>query len=81
MTSLLYSFIIPVYNRPDEIAELLESLTFLNGNETFEVVVIEDGSSLTCEEECDRFRESVNIQYHYKANSGPGDSQFWNECG
>ncbi len=71
----LFSFIIPVYNRPDEIEELLESLVKLEGAHRFEVVVIEDGSIEKCEEICSRFRESVTIQYHYKSNSGPGDSR------
>ncbi len=71
----LFSFIIPVYNRPDEIEELLESLTALHGEHRFEVVVVEDGSSDRCEDICSRFRESVTIQYHYKNNSGPGDSR------
>lgn len=75
MTALHYSFIIPVYNRPDEVAELLESLTHIKGDYSFEVVVVEDGSTETCESICERFRESVPIQYHFKTNSGPGDSR------
>ena len=75
MNANLFSFIIPVYNRPDEIEELLESLALLRGDHRFEVVVVEDGSSERCEDICSRFRESVTIQYHYKSNSGPGDSR------
>ena len=75
MNANLFSFIIPVYNRPDEIEELLESLALLRGDHRFEVVVVEDGSSERCEDICSRFRESVTIQYHYKNNSGPGDSR------
>ncbi|ARN77824.1 glycosyl transferase family 2 [Nonlabens spongiae] len=71
----LVSFIIPVYNRPEEIEELLESLVLLRGDHRFEVVVVEDGSNERCEDICSRFRESVTIQYHYKNNSGPGDSR------
>ena len=43
-----YSFIIPVYNRPDELRELLESIA-LQQLSDYEVIVIEDGSSLTSE--------------------------------
>ena len=41
-----FSFIIPVYNRPEEIRELLESFCDLDSPKTFEIVIIEDGSSL-----------------------------------
>lgn len=70
-----YSFIIPVYNRPEEIAQLLESLSKQDFERDFEVVVIEDGSDIDCEAVCSRFRESVTITYFKKANSGPGDSR------
>jgi glycosyltransferase involved in cell wall biosynthesis len=73
-----YSFVIPVYNRPDEVAELLESISHLKGDHKFEVVIVEDGSQEGCEKVCERFRESVSITYHYKVNSGPGDSR---NCG
>ena len=75
MQNLYYSFIIPVYNRPKEIEELLESLTKLEGDIKYEVVIVEDGSTVTCESVCSRFRESVNIKYYFKQNSGPGDSR------
>jgi glycosyltransferase involved in cell wall biosynthesis len=45
----MFSLIIPVYNRPDELAELLESLTKSNYKENFEVVIVEDGSTLKCD--------------------------------
>ena len=43
-----YSFVIPVYNRPDEVRELLESLTHQEFFD-FEIVIIEDGSSVSSE--------------------------------
>lgn len=66
-----YSVIIPVYNRPDEINELLESLTDLN-YKSFEVLIIEDGSSETCEHIIGQFTSSLNIRYFSKENSGQG---------
>jgi glycosyltransferase involved in cell wall biosynthesis len=75
MTALHYTFIIPVFNRPDEVADLLESLSHLEGDHLFEVVVIEDGSVDTCESVCVRFRGSLTIHYLFKDNSGPGDSR------
>ena len=39
----LLSLIIPVYNRPNEVEELLESLT-LQSETNFEVIIVEDGS-------------------------------------
>ena len=66
-----YSFLIPVYNRPDEVDELLESLA-TQSRRDFEVVVVEDGSAVTCEDVCKRYKDRLEIQYHKKANSGPG---------
>ncbi|MBT8318665.1 MAG: glycosyltransferase [Gramella sp.] len=70
-----YSFIVPVYNRPDEIRELLESMRKLISKVSFEVVIIEDGSDIRCDEVVRNFSEDLNIRYYYKSNSGPGDSR------
>jgi glycosyltransferase involved in cell wall biosynthesis len=72
---LQYSFIIPVYNRPDEIQELLESFEALSGNIPFEVVIVEDGSTKTSKEVIEAFKGKLNISYFFKENSGPGDSR------
>lgn len=70
-----YSFVIPVYNRPEEIRELLESIKGLISPEAFEVVIVEDGSNLKSEEIVREYSASLDIAYYYKANSGPGDSR------
>ncbi|HET8854490.1 MAG TPA: glycosyltransferase [Salinimicrobium sp.] len=70
-----YSFIIPVYNRPQEIRELLESMLRLNGKIAFEVVIVEDGSSLNSEDVVAQFKEHLHISYFQKKNTGPGDSR------
>lgn len=70
-----YSFIIPVFNRPDEIDELLESLTKQTYSKPFEVVIIEDGSSVPCESVIDKYKNKLTITYYLKYNSGPGDSR------
>jgi len=70
----LYSFIIPVFNRPDELRELLYSITQLEGSLAFEVIVIEDGSTLRSDDIISQFA-SLNLVYHYKENTGPGDSR------
>jgi len=75
MEELQFSFIVPVFNRPVEVEKLLESLSKLEYQRSFEVVVVEDGSTDTCEAVCSRFRESVNITYFLKKNTGPGDSR------
>lgn len=75
MEELQFSFIVPVFNRPVEVEKLLESLSRVECPTSFEVVIIEDGSSNTCEAVCSRFRESVNISYFFKSNTGPGDSR------
>lgn len=72
---MYFSFIIPVYNRPDEIDELLESLLKLKTETTFEVIVIEDGSTISCEHIIEKYNSKLSISYYYKSNSGPGDSR------
>ena len=71
---MLYSFIIPVFNRPDEVDELMESLTRQELKD-FEVVVVEDGSTKTCKEVCDKYAGMLDLHYYYKENSGPGQSR------
>lgn len=69
-----YSFIIPVYNRPDEVDELLQSLTQQTLKD-FEVVVVEDGSSLTCRHIVEKYEKQLAIHYYLKTNSGPGQTR------
>ena len=69
-----YSIIIPVYNRPDEVEELLQSLTKQTFKD-FEVVIVEDGSTVTCKEASDKYQERLDIKYFKKPNSGPGPSR------
>ena len=72
---MLFSLIIPVFNRPQEIDELLSSLISQNFQKPFEVVIIEDGSSISCEDVVERYKYNLDISYYYKSNSGPGDSR------
>ena len=75
MLQLRYSFIIPVYNRPKEIEELLESFLKLSSNLEYEIVIVEDGSTETSEAVINNYSKRLNISYYYKNNSGPGDSR------
>jgi len=68
------SFIIPVFNRPGETGELLHSLS-LQSDREFEVVIVEDGSTLSSEAVVDQYREQLDISYFFKDNSGPGPSR------
>jgi glycosyltransferase involved in cell wall biosynthesis len=72
---MLFSLIIPVYNRPDEVDELLESLSKLDYKEDFEIVIVEDGSSIKCDDVVRDFGGKLNISYYFKENSGPGNSR------
>ncbi len=72
---MLYSIIIPVYNRPQELSELLESIAGQEGEVPTEVIVVEDGSDITSEDVVNQFKETLNIKYCFKNNSGPGDSR------
>ena len=69
-----YSVIVPVYNRPDEVSELLESLCTQTCKD-FEVVIVEDGSKITCKDVCDKYAGILDLHYYYKDNSGPGPSR------
>ena len=69
-----YSFIVPVYNRPDEVDELLESLTRQTIS-CFEVIVVEDGSAVPCHDVCEKYRGLLDLHYFFKPNSGPGQSR------
>lgn len=69
-----YSIIVPVFNRPDEVNELLESLTHQTVKD-FEVVIVEDGSQTPCKDVCEQYKDMMDIHYYYKENSGPGQSR------
>jgi glycosyltransferase involved in cell wall biosynthesis len=66
-----YSIIIPVYNRPDELRELLECLS-VQTLRTFEVIIVEDGSLNRADRIIELFREKLDIRYYYKENGGQG---------
>ena len=69
-----YSIIVPVYNRPDEVDELLESLTQQTLKD-FEVIIVEDGSIEPCKDVCDKYASILDLHYYAKENSGPGQSR------
>lgn len=71
---LKYSFIIPVYNRPNEVDELLESMKN-QSKKGFEVVIVEDGSDIKCDYIIEKYANDLEISYFYKPNSGPGQSR------
>ncbi len=68
------SIIVPVYNRPKEVEELLDSLTE-QSLQDFEVVIVEDGSAIKCENVVADFAHQLDIHYYFKSNSGPGQSR------
>lgn len=72
---LQFSFIIPVYNRPEETEELLQSFVGLKTHIQYEIVIVEDGSTVTSKAIVERYKTKLNISYYYKENSGPGDSR------
>ena len=69
-----YSIIVPVFNRPDEVDELLESL-LSQEEKDFEVIIVEDGSQVPCKKVCDKYADKLDLHYYYKDNSGPGQSR------
>ena len=69
-----YSIIVPVFNRPEEVGELLDSLTGQLYKD-FEVIIVEDGSTKRCLDVCRTYEKELNLHYYYKENSGPGQSR------
>ena len=69
-----YSIIVPVYNRPDEVDELLQSLCEQTVKD-FEVVIVEDGSKTPCKDVCQKYEGLLDLKYFDKPNSGPGQSR------
>ena len=72
--NMKYSFIVPVFNRPDEVDELLESLCSQT-LKVCEVIIGEDGSQKPCKDVCDKYASILALHYYYKENSGPGQSR------
>jgi dephospho-CoA kinase len=72
---MFFSIIIPVYNRPEEISELLDSLLVSTYNNQYEIVIVEDGSTLKCDDVIAKYSGKLSISYYFKPNSGPGDSR------
>ena len=69
-----YSIIVPVYNRPDEVDELLQSLCEQTIKD-FEVIIVEDGSIYPCKDVCNKYAGILSLHYYAKENSGPGQSR------
>ena len=72
--SMKYSIIVPVFNRPDEVDELLESLCRQTVRD-FEVLIVEDGSQRDCKAVVDKYSDRLDVKYFMKPNSGPGQSR------
>ncbi len=66
-----FSVIIPVYNRPEEVDELLHSLVHQTSHD-FEVILVEDGSSIPCSTVFEKYQKLLPLTYHFKENTGPG---------
>jgi len=75
LVSINYSIIIPVYNRPQELEELLDSLVAQFFASIFEVIVVEDGSANTSKKVVNSYSDKLNVHYFVKDNSGPGLSR------
>ncbi|MDE5846747.1 MAG: glycosyltransferase [Muribaculaceae bacterium] len=66
---MMFSIIVPVYNRPDEVKELMASLA-CQTDRGFEAVIVEDGSTISCKAEAEAYAPAVALQYFYKDNEG-----------
>lgn len=70
------SFIIPVYNRPDEVSDLLQSFANQSSQpESYEIIIVEDGSTTPCKSVCDRFADRLSIRYVEQGNTGPSGAR------
>ena len=73
-TDIQLSIIVAVYERQDELTELLSSLT-KQTNSNFEMIIVDDGSKNKLDTVCAKFQDQLDIKYYYKSNSGPGKSR------
>lgn len=64
-----FSVIVPVYNRIDEVSDLLESLS-RQTNRDFEIILVEDGSTEPCKHIADQYADRLDLQYYHKSNEG-----------
>ena len=71
---MYFSIVVPVFNRPDEIDELLNSLTHQT-NKNFEVIIAEDGSAKKCDFIVEKYAAQLAVVYFEKPNSGPGQTR------
>jgi len=71
---ITYSIIVPVYNRPNEVQDLLESLA-VQTEKNFHLILVEDGSTEKSDQIAEAFKDKIDIKYYFKENSGPGDSR------
>ncbi len=71
---MFFSVVVPVYNRPEEVKELLESLSKQTTGD-FEIIIVEDGSEKKCEEIVNQYIDKLKVSYFFKENSGPGLSR------
>lgn len=72
---LRLSIIIPVYNRPNEIRELLQSLLANSFLSKVEVIIVEDGSINPCKSIVDEYKDNISIKYIFIDNSGPSKAR------
>ena len=73
--NLDFTFIIPVYNRPQEVDELLDSICKQDYQNKFQILVIDDGSDLKADQIVKKYTEQLDITYYFKPNSGPGSTR------
>lgn len=69
-----FSIVVPVFNRPSEVEELLQSLIHQTFSD-FEVLLVEDGSTITSKEIYEKYSDKLSLHYFFKPNSGPGPSR------
>jgi len=69
-----FSIIIPVYNRREEVEELLESL-IKQTEQNFEIIIVEDGSKIKCEKNIESYKGKLDVSYFYKENGGPATAR------
>ena len=74
-TNLFFSFIVPVYNRKEELGELLATISNQDFKAQFEVIIVDDGSTVDSKDLVDSFTDRLDLAYYHKDNSGPGDSR------
>ncbi len=73
---IVFSIIIPTYNRPQPLTNCLQSITNLDySHNRFEVIVVDDGSKISLDTIVKPFQNQLNLTLISQTNAGPATAR------